>query len=68
MNRRDFLISTAGVLASGAAFGRQPRSAVRPVPRVVPNGRVLLKGGTVLSLDPKVGDFDVADSLPSDPI
>src|SRR6185369_7389299 len=31
--------------------------------RVVPSRRVLLKGGTVLSLDPKIGDFDSADVL-----
>ena len=42
---------------------RRPRRAVRPVPRVVPGRQILLKGGTVLSLDPKVGDFDTADVL-----
>ena len=51
------------MLAAGVAHAQQPRRAVRPVPRVVPSRRVLLKGGTVLSLDPKVGDFDVADVL-----
>ena len=44
-------------------MAQQPRRAVRPVPRVVPSRRVLLKGGTVLSLDPKIGDFDSADVL-----
>jgi len=63
MNRRDFLIAGAGALAGGVASGQQPRRAVRPVPRVVPSRHVLLKGGTVLSLDPKVGDFDAADVL-----
>jgi cytosine/adenosine deaminase-related metal-dependent hydrolase len=63
MNRRDFLIAGAGGLAGGVASGQQPRRAVRPVPRVVPSRHVLLKGGTVLSLDPKVGDFDAADVL-----
>src|SRR5262245_48370599 len=63
MNRRDFLITGAGVLASDMARAQQPRRAVRPVPRVVPSRRVLLKGGTVLSLDPTVGDFDAADVL-----
>jgi 5-methylthioadenosine/S-adenosylhomocysteine deaminase len=63
MNRRDFLIVGAGALAGGVASGQQPRRAVRPVPRVVPSRHVLLKGGTVLSLDPKVGDFDAADVL-----
>jgi 5-methylthioadenosine/S-adenosylhomocysteine deaminase len=63
MNRRDFLIAGGGILASTMTSAQQPRRAVRPVPRVVPSRRVLLKGGTVLSLDPKVGDFDTADVL-----
>jgi len=63
MNRRDFLIATGGILASRPGSPQQPRRPVRPVPRVVPSRRVLLKGGTVLSLDAKVGDFDTADVL-----
>jgi len=63
MNRRDFLMAGAGVVTSRAVLAQQPRRTVRPVPRVVPSQRVLLKGGTVLSLDPKVGDFDTADVL-----
>ncbi len=31
--------------------------------RVVPTGRKLIKGGTVLSLDPNVGDFSTGDVL-----
>ena len=31
--------------------------------RVVPTGRMLISGGTVLSLDPNVGDFTTADVL-----
>ena len=31
--------------------------------RVVPTGRMLIRGGTVLSLDPDVGDFAAADVL-----
>jgi len=50
MNRRDFLIASAGVLATAGAQA-QPRR------------RVLLKGGCVLSLDARVGDFDSADVL-----
>jgi 5-methylthioadenosine/S-adenosylhomocysteine deaminase len=34
--------------------------------RVVPNGRTLIKGGTVLSMDPSVGDFEVGDVLVED--
>jgi cytosine/adenosine deaminase-related metal-dependent hydrolase/ribose/xylose/arabinose/galactoside ABC-type transport system permease subunit len=33
---------------------------------VVPNGRKLIKGGMVLSLDPKIGDFVVGDILIED--
>ena len=49
LSRRHFLEAAAAVLAATAA-GAQTQ-------------RVLLKGGCVLSLDPKVGDFDVADVL-----
>jgi cytosine/adenosine deaminase-related metal-dependent hydrolase/ribose/xylose/arabinose/galactoside ABC-type transport system permease subunit len=49
---------------------RPPRSAVIPdlYPsgpdfRMVPTGRTLIRGGTVLSLDPSVGDFTNADVL-----
>ncbi len=52
MNRRDFLVTGAGALA-GVALRAQPQLG----------RRVLLKGGAVLSLDPKVGDFDSADVL-----
>ena len=30
---------------------------------VVPNGKKLIKGGTVLTLDPSLGDFDVGDVM-----
>jgi cytosine/adenosine deaminase-related metal-dependent hydrolase len=64
MDRRDFLVATGSILLSQVTHAQQePRRAVRPVPRVVPSRRVLLKGGAVLSLDPKVGDFDTADVL-----
>ncbi|MEX0863263.1 MAG: amidohydrolase family protein [Acidimicrobiia bacterium] len=49
---------------------RPPKAAVLPTfyPTgtdfsVVPNGRKLIKGGTVLSLDPKLGDLEQADVL-----
>jgi 5-methylthioadenosine/S-adenosylhomocysteine deaminase len=35
----------------------------RPDFSVPPSGRMLIRGGTVLSLDPKVGDFAIADVL-----
>ena len=49
LSRRHFLETAAAVLTATAA-GAQTR-------------RILLKGGCVLSLDPKVADFDVADVL-----
>jgi len=66
MDRRDFLelviAGTAGVAAAKDAAA-QERRAVRPVPRVRRGTQILIKGGTVLSLDSKLGDFDVADVL-----
>jgi 5-methylthioadenosine/S-adenosylhomocysteine deaminase len=51
--RRGFLISaTVGAAAS-----------LHSAPAAAQAGRMLLKGGCVLSLDPSVGDFDVADVL-----
>ena len=57
ISRRHFLASTAaGVLAAcGSSAAQQPPASQ--------GGRTLLKGGCVLSLDPKVGDFAVADVL-----
>jgi cytosine/adenosine deaminase-related metal-dependent hydrolase len=49
-SRRDFLAAGAAVLASPVASAQ----ARRPI---------LVKGGCVLSLDPRVGDFDAADVL-----
>ena len=49
MKRRDFLATTAGALVSTVLQAQQRR--------------ILIKGGTVLSLDPAVGDFDAADVL-----
>ena len=51
--RRGFMASAAvGVAAS-----------LHGTPAAAQSGRTLLKGGCVLSLDPKVGDFDTADVL-----
>jgi len=66
MKRRDFLdlliAGGASVLAE-AAVHAQDRRPIRPVPRVRRGTQILVKGGTVLSLDPNVGDFDVGDVL-----
>jgi cytosine/adenosine deaminase-related metal-dependent hydrolase len=66
MKRRDFLdmLMTGGAaLLAWSAAAAQERGAVRPVPRARRGSQILVKGGTVLSLDPTVGDFDVADVL-----
>jgi cytosine/adenosine deaminase-related metal-dependent hydrolase len=65
LSRRGFLSGAAGVVAAGSASCgsyASPQSATSAV--APPQGdRILLKGGCVLSLDPQVGDFDVADVL-----
>ena len=65
MKRRVFLSALAAGAAGALtpAIHAQERRAVRPVPRVRRGTQILVKGGTVLSLDQKVGDFDVADVL-----
>jgi 5-methylthioadenosine/S-adenosylhomocysteine deaminase len=60
LSRRRFLEGGAAALAAlGAGCG----SEAAQQPGATPSRRVLLKGGCVLSLDPKVGDFDAADVL-----
>jgi cytosine/adenosine deaminase-related metal-dependent hydrolase len=62
LSRRHFLASSAaGVLAACRSSAPQRGGAV--VEAAAQTGRVLLKGGCVLSLDPAVGDFAVADVL-----
>jgi 5-methylthioadenosine/S-adenosylhomocysteine deaminase len=67
-SRRDFVKTTAVVVATaavGPAFQPGTAMASEPVPILEHGGgpRKLLKGGIVLSLDPKVGDFESADVL-----
>jgi cytosine/adenosine deaminase-related metal-dependent hydrolase len=58
ISRRHFLASTAaGVLAACGS------SAAHQRPASAQGGRILIRGGCVLSLDPKVGDFASADVL-----
>jgi hypothetical protein len=59
-SRRSFLGAGAGV-ATG--FAARPASAQVPLDRLRNAQRILLKGGIVLSLDSKVGDFEKADVL-----
>ena len=50
MKRRDFLHTTAGILFSSIVSAQTRRP-------------ILIKGGSVLSLDPSIGDFDRGDVL-----
>jgi cytosine/adenosine deaminase-related metal-dependent hydrolase len=63
MSRRDFFTASAAAIfaAHGTSAAAQRGPAAQPP--AAQGGRVLLKGGCVLSLDPKVGDFDRADVL-----
>jgi len=64
VSRREFLASgAAGVVVSAAAGAALAGCATGAVPSGVPGQRVLLKGGVVLTMDPKLGDFDKADVL-----
>src|SRR5688500_15876180 len=67
-SRRTFLSAAAAGLAAASCRPGQrdsPSSGAVSAQAVVPDGRrrVLLRGGVVLSLDPKVGDFEQADVL-----
>jgi 5-methylthioadenosine/S-adenosylhomocysteine deaminase len=72
VSRRDFIITGAAGVVAGAACNSNTQAAQRGTAPAAARGgpstplgagRTLLKGGCVLSLDPKVGDFDVADVL-----
>lgn len=71
MSRRHFLTaSSAGLVAGATATGTlagtalaADRKAKGSSPVGIRGGRILLKGGCVLSLDPNVGDFETADVL-----
>jgi cytosine/adenosine deaminase-related metal-dependent hydrolase len=62
LGRRDFLkISAAGAAAMGL-FSPPARAAVSDDPPA-PGQRYVIRGGHVMSMDPKVGDFVNADVL-----
>jgi 5-methylthioadenosine/S-adenosylhomocysteine deaminase len=69
VSRRDFFTSAAGLVAGGwvATGDKGPSPApgrAGPHPAApVAGGRVLLRGGRVLTLDPELGDFGTADVL-----
>jgi len=68
-SRRDFLTATASGLAGAAVAPAQfagTRSTTGDPQDLIGDGRrrrILLRGGVVLSLDPRVGDFEKADVL-----
>jgi 5-methylthioadenosine/S-adenosylhomocysteine deaminase len=72
-SRRDFLRSSVGLAASGAAAQMLPGRAIAQragiatrddeLARLQGRDRILLKGGVVLTLDRQVGDFAQADVL-----
>jgi cytosine/adenosine deaminase-related metal-dependent hydrolase len=67
VSRRGFLMSGAGGIAAGAlgaaASACTSTTAQRDTPTSTRGNRTLLKGGSVLTLDPKIGDFEAADVL-----
>jgi 5-methylthioadenosine/S-adenosylhomocysteine deaminase len=63
ISRRNFFTTgAAAVLAAhgASAAAQRGRATAQPAAQ---GARILLKGGCVLSLDPKIGDFDTADVL-----
>jgi cytosine/adenosine deaminase-related metal-dependent hydrolase len=60
LSRRRLLECGAAALAGAAAASCQSEAAQQPA---AGGRRVLLRGGCVLTLDPKIGDFDAADVL-----
>ncbi|MEA2950371.1 MAG: 5-methylthioadenosine/S-adenosylhomocysteine deaminase [Alphaproteobacteria bacterium] len=67
-SRRNFLKSTAAVGAAAAGlnlFAARPAAADDGPPADMgrPGRRVIIRGGSVMSMDPQVGDFPQADVL-----
>jgi len=66
LSRREFLTSSAAGLLAGAAASAGLSgcaTADHAAMSGAPGQRVLLKGGVVLTMDPKLGDFERADVL-----
>ena len=67
MSRRTMLkqAATLGglVAASGELFGQQPasRSAAAPPTPLPPRGEFVIRGTTVLTMDPTSGDLETGD-------
>ena len=68
ISRRGFMSGAAGLLAGSVATGmfgcRQQSGVQERGGSAAPLGvNVLLRGGTVISMDPEIGDFETADVL-----
>jgi len=69
VSRRSYVKLGAGLMACAASgVAQQNPGGAATLDRLLraqtdPNRRILLQGGVVLSLDPKVGDFEKADVL-----
>jgi 5-methylthioadenosine/S-adenosylhomocysteine deaminase len=66
LSRRGFLLSGAVGLAAAGMAGGARRAAAQQVPPEAPESlgeRVLIRGGCVLTVDPRLGDFERADVL-----
>ncbi len=64
VSRREFLGSGAAGAVAGVVTGAALAGcATGAPPGGAPGQRVLLKGGVVLTMDPRLGDFDRADVL-----
>lgn len=63
-SRRDFFKTGAGLAAAAATAPLLADTAAAQTPaKAAPDRRLLLKGGTILSMDPAVGDFVKGDLL-----
>lgn len=60
LSRRDFIVSGA---SCAAALGVASYRSAAAQQTAAPGGRTLLRGGCVISMDPKIGDFPTADVL-----
>lgn len=69
ISRRSFLSTAAAgavaapVLAAETARSQQPAAGPTPATGTTPGRPILIKGGTVLTLDRAIGDFEQADVL-----
>src|SRR5215831_11645890 len=68
VSRRGWLQATAGLLAESVPIAAQTSKGASTLNRLLrsqtdPNRRILMRGAILLTLDPKIGDFERADLL-----